>query len=149
MSFYPKLDPVTIKSLGLVVKLMAEQPDYLENEECPYGEETSEFLRSLGRKGPAPVKPVTPSTELDLLSEILIAYKELTESKPLNVDAAALQAYHRTRAALLTKLIELKDRSMNQKAMGDFYSKVLEILEEICTPTQRTIFADKLKDFAQ
>lgn len=150
MSYYPNIPEDAVKNLVVALKLAAEQSDYLTNQECPYGHVVGNFIQS--KLGSAPAPPptkgaVSASEVLDLEVELIQTYNNMKDEKPSKEDAASLQGFYRTRTSLLTKMVELQERVKNQKSIGEFYSVVLNILEEIATPTQRTIFAEKLGAF--
>lgn len=146
MSFYPPIDIPTLRSLAIVRKLSAEQPDYFDN--APYPNAVKEFLGVVdtpNRNAP-PTPPPIPE-ELDVLKEVRETYRELMEHKPDYQDAAATQAYFRTRTNLLEKLLEQMERGRSQKQVSEFYSLVISTLEELATPDQRTYFQEKLQAY--
>lgn len=147
--YTPTIDPTSIRNLLVVVKLFQEQPDYFK--EGPYSLEIEELVKRLAGAPRATQKGTEAELDVDninVLAEIKATYKSLNEHKPDISDAAATMGYYRTRTSLLDKLLEQMERGKNQKQISEFYSTVIEILEEIATPTQRTIFQDRLKEFA-
>lgn len=146
MSYYPPIDVAVVRNLNIVKKLAAEQPDYFENS--PYPKEIEDFLNSKVVVKNDGRKVEVESGKLDVLNEIQTTYTELKNHIPAKEDSAATMSYFRTRASLLDKLLEQMERGRNQKQISEFYQKVLEILEEVCSPTQRNIFQEQLRDFA-
>lgn len=149
MSFYPPLDPVTIKNLMVIQRFMLEDPDYLKNSDYPI--EVFSFLKSK-REPPKAEPPKTPEVEepvgdLDVMVEIRKTYQELTKFKPDSQDTAASMTYYRTRTALLEKLLEQMERGKNQKMISEFYILVLDLLDTVCSPTQRAQFQEKLNEY--
>lgn len=148
MSFYPPLDPVTIKNLMLIQRFMLEDPDYLKNSDYPI--EVFSFLKAK-REPPkvveAPKAPEEPVGDLDVMVEIRNTYRELTKFKPDASDTAASMTYYRTRTALLEKLLEQMERGKNQKMISEFYILVLDLLDTVCSPTQRAQFQEKLNEY--
>ncbi len=143
-NYYPPLDLPTLRNLEVVRTLAKETPDYFLGS--PYSPEIERLVMPVQAQQGA---SRNESEDVDVLAELTTTYRELINHKPDKEDASATMGYFRTRTSLLEKLLELMDRGKNQKAISEFYSEVLKILEEVCTPTQVTQFSDKLKEFGK
>lgn len=146
MSYYPSVSDETVKNLLVIRRLAAEQADYFDGS--PYGKDIEDLVKGSTPKARVETEQKDDS-DLDIMKEIQDTYKELQDHKPDNSDAAAVMSYYRTRTSLLEKLLEQMERGKNQKYISDFYTFVMEVLEEVTSPTQREVFKDRLKEFAQ
>jgi hypothetical protein len=146
-TYYPTLDIETLRNLEVVRALAKEQPTYFDGS--PYSPEVERLVKAAEPlAGPSGKDCDETSEAIDALAEVTSTFKQLTNHKPDKEDAAQLMGYFRTRTALLEKLIELEARGKNQKDISEFYTEVLRILEEVCSPTQIAQFSDRLKEFA-
>lgn len=78
----------------------------------------------------------------DLETEISDLYAEVNEFKPgmFDDDRDAQQQYLKLKAALIGKLVDLKERTWNLRTMKSFQDKVLLAIDKVMTAEQRTEF---------
>jgi hypothetical protein len=60
-------------------------------------------------------------------------------------DQTERMAYFRTATSLLERLVTARERALGIKQIRDFQDTVLNIMEEVCTPDQRTDVMDRLR----
>ena len=151
MSFYyPKLDETTVKNLRVVKQLMVAHPGYFL--EAPYSKDVEETLTEwFIEKKSSLSKPVAAESgeEKDpwdmLYSESKTLFENLktVEFSKLG-ETAEMMSYFRTATSLLEKLVSLQERALGLKEIGDFHRAVMDIMENVLTPTQRTTVMDQL-----
>lgn len=78
----------------------------------------------------------------DLGSELTELYKEVQDFKPATFDddREAQQQYLKLKAALIGKLVDLKERTWNLRTLKTFEDKVLLAVDKVLTAEQRTEF---------
>jgi hypothetical protein len=78
----------------------------------------------------------------DLETEISDLYKEVNEFKPgsLDDDRDAQQQYLKLKAALIGKLVDLKERTWNLRTLKNFQDRVLLAIDKVMSAEQRTEF---------
>jgi len=143
---YPGVTDATLVPFRAIELQLKEFPDLLDRPECPYPPHIKAFLRRLtGEPGTAPV-PVEAFGEDDLLREITELYETLRRtSESVNTnDAKDKIAMLKTSADLLTRMVDLKGKALNQREMARFQKLVVEILETVITPAQRAEFIEKM-----
>lgn len=143
---YPKIDRSSIWAMVEFVEAAKTQPELLTNPDCPYPAEFMTIVRSLFNKDKA--KEASASTFEDLEDEIKNIYNDLDEFKTAidqDSEGQVYVAYMRLRAQLLTKMVEVKERIYNAKSLKQFQDRVLQGIDKICTPEQRTQFMEYLE----
>lgn len=78
----------------------------------------------------------------DLETEITELYKEVNDFKPstLDEDREAQQQYLKLKAGLISKIVDLKERTMNLRTLKNFQDRVLLAVDKVMTAEQRTEF---------
>lgn len=164
---YPTLSLTQIQKIKTVLDDATNDPKYLDGRICPYDRETRELLKSLipnpvvsatlsdagdrGRKkSGAPRKgPTIPTSDLEK------EFQELREEiKTLKADAKGLEPNERiqivkTRAALIEKILSMKERIVNIKKMEEFISQVIQLMEDELPQDLRLKFLNALEPFAE
>lgn len=157
--FYPPLDIETIRHIPTVLKLYTQHPTYFL--ESPYPGEVERIFKTI--KQPTVVVQ-TPefqeaADDLDLegankwenlAKEARRIYKESKSIKYAGNGDNGLSpneriSHAKTMATLLEKLVSLEERALGLKKVHDFHRVVMEVMEEILTPTQRTNVMEKLQ----
>lgn len=141
--FYPSLDPVTVRNMSVVKRLYLENPNYFD--ESPYPIEVENFFKE-NIKSP---EIINSEATIDVVAELENTYRGLKNHKPDSTDTSATMGYYRTATSLLEKLLEQIERGKNIKQISDFYRAVLQILDDICTPAQRTTIQQQLSEWAE
>lgn len=142
MAIFPDLN----NELGLALQLLQQDPGLLADPECPYSADTVSVL--VGLQGSDEPVAETPRDKWDKLErETQHLYDDLKDSKDnLTVeDHAERMSYFRTATSLLDKLVGLQERAVGLKAIGTFHQTVLDIMEDILDPGQRTEVMQRLE----
>lgn len=142
MPVFPDLNT----ELPLALELFRADRRDLDDDEAPYSMETKLALLKLL----APVDEVveTPRDKWEKLErETQRLYDELKDSKDnLSIeDHAERMSYFRTATSLLDKLVGLQERAVGLKAIGQFHQTVLDIMEDVLDPGQRTEVMERLQ----
>lgn len=142
MPVFPDLNT----ELPLALELFRADRRDLDDDEAPYSMETKLALLKLL----APVDEVveTPRDKWEKLErETQRLYDELKDSKDnLSIeDHAERMSYFRTATSLLDKLVGLQERAVGLKAIGQFHQTVLDIMEDVLDPGQRTEVMQRLE----
>lgn len=142
MAIFPDLN----HELGLFLQLLKQEPGLLTDPEAPYSADTIAALRGLGDKVEEVAEaPADKWAKLERETQRL--YDELKDSKDnLSIeDHAERMSYFRTATSLLDKLVGLQERAVGLKAIGTFHQTVLDIMEDILDPGQRTEVMQRLE----
>lgn len=160
--FYPPLDEATVKSIEIVRQLHAEHPSYWL--ESPYSGAIEALLKrwfeAVQAPAPAaetPAESPAPAPEDGtarwefLYNESKTLYTKLKNESTdfTKMDGTEKAAYFRVATSLLDKLITYQERTLNLKQIHDFQMTVLEVMEEVLTPGQRTEVMEKLQTAIQ
>lgn len=163
---YPTIDLDQFKSIMKVLEKAANDPEYLDPSVCPYDETTREQLvkavnwvhpvaratvvdgekNPVGRPRKDPVLPIeVVETEVDEIR------KEIAQ---LKADAKGLETADRiqiikTRAALVEKIIGMKERITGLKQQRQFIVEVIAIMEDILEQSQRDEVIKRLQPFLE
>lgn len=153
--FYPPLDEPTIRALGVVKTLIAENPTYFQ--ESPYSAEVEQALaqwfrpQAVTASTGSAVLPEDPDEEEapesmfeGLREEIRAAYVHLKSAK--NDQHQDKLAYAKTSVGLLEKLVKMEAAVVNIEMVGNFQREILHIMETISTPEQRTKIMARLRN---
>lgn len=151
--YYPTLDPQTMKNISVIQKLAAEHPSYWLT--APYSGEIQLQLEGMFFRKKASEKADKEEAELPinddreswqfLYEESRNLYINLKNAKPTGDDPAAQMGYFRTATSLLEKLLSMSERANNLKQVSDFYALVMDIMEGVMSPTQRTEVMERLQ----
>lgn len=142
MAIFPDLN----HELGLVLQLLEQDPGLLSDPDCPYSADTKEVLASMSvETGVSEEIPADKWAKLERETQRL--YDELKDSKDnLSIeDHAERMSYFRTATSLLDKLVGLQERAVGLKAIGTFHQTVLDIMEDVLDPGQRTEVMERLQ----
>jgi len=154
--FYPELDQKTIKNLEVVRQLMLEHPSYWLTS--PYPQEIERLCTEWfkGRRATAAAASLPEYDDEDdldagasgdwefLYSESRKLYRDL-QAAGTGMDPNDKMAYFRTSTSLLEKLLGMQERANNLKQISDFYHLVMDIMEGVLSPTQRTEVMERLE----
>lgn len=158
---YPYIDDLVGWALHTAVTLTIEDHAYLTDPECPYDPKTKQFVKEVvafrtGRSAssqaqPEVKKPLPPVSEDEidstLASDLHAVFRDLKDyGKGISAtDQTERMAYFRTATSLLERLVNARERALGVKQIKDFQDTVLNIMEEICSPDQRTEVMDRLR----
>lgn len=165
MDKYPTLSMSELTKLKTVLTNAEQNPKYLDGRICPYDADVRELLKSLvpnpivsattepvslGRKkAGAPRKSVISMGELE--KEFDDLRKEI---QTLKNDAKGLEPHERiqvvkTRAALIEKILSMKERIGNINKVDKFIATIIGIMEDELPQEARLRVLDKLEPYAE
>lgn len=149
--YYPEINKAYLTPLEVIVEQMDLYPEYL-GAKCPY---TKEMKALLGRlrtslSGSAPKVSFfgrSGSNYQALLDEILSLYEELNDfgQSLTTEDTAETMSYLRTKTSLIQKIVEMSERALGLKRLSEFQNTMMDIMENVLNPDQRTQVMDKLR----
>lgn len=147
---YPTVTDASLVPFRALDVQLKTFPDLFDRPECPYPPHIRQFLsRLVAQQAPA-AAPTGPMSEEDLETEIVTLYRDLqTASAQLTgVDPKDKAAFLKTIGDLLTKMVTLREKVINMRQMSDFQRRVVQVLEGVLEPHQRTEFIKILGDYA-
>jgi hypothetical protein len=142
MAVFPDLNT----EFDVALHLLEQDPGFLTDPEAPYSDATRKALASFVKK--PVVEALEPRDKWEKLEvETTALYDELKESKDklTTEDHAERMSYFRTATSLLDKLVGLQERAVGLKAIGTFHQTVLDIMEDVLDPGQRTEVMQRLE----
>lgn len=145
---YPTLDE---NAISVIARVYEANPQYFDHPDCPYDQITKDIF-----KGNAKFQDFDTHTDVkiansdDLLTQITQLSKELkaygqsikTEE---GTSASDRNTYFRLSVTLLEKLVDIKEKIANVKSYEQFNNEVLDIMDKILTPDQRTTVMQRLE----
>lgn len=149
--FFPELNE---KNIRLVKRLYSEDPTFFEQPNCPYSTDIIEIFTKesevldIGGVTVGDLDFDAMTNEDYLLAEVSALYKQLKDQgdKMANSDTASEKnTYFKLSAALLERLISMKERVINIKKMNEFTNQVLKIMEDTLDPDQKTTVMKRLR----
>jgi hypothetical protein len=142
---YPRVDDAMLIPFRAIEAQLKKYPDFLDRSECPYPTAVREFLASRLGQSTEPIAKANYDDD-DLASEIAELYSELKRAgfNATGVDAKEKSQVLKTYADLLTKMVALRERVMNIRYMSSFQKTVIQILETLLTPAQRSEFVERM-----
>lgn len=166
MDEYPTLSLSELQKLKTVITNAGSNPKYLDGRICPYDRPTRELLKTLvpdpiieatlGQVGTDKAKPGRPKKQVELpMSEVEKEFNDLrTEIQQLKTDAKGLEPHERiqvvkTRAALIEKIIAMKERITNINTTNKFIATVIQIMEDELPQENRLRVLEKLEPFKE
>lgn len=154
---YPDLNDATLIPLRVLRVLHNSHPNLLDLEECPYTEDQKSLLR--GVVGAAPGSDIDDrSTFLDsdedrsLIMERQIALT-LDDMRKIEKTLGTMDqkdkiAFLKAKPGLLEKLLELQDKNLGQRAVGDFMKRMYAFIDSKLDADQRTALIRELGAYA-
>lgn len=145
---YPTITDATLVPIRAIEVQLKEFPDLLVRPECPYPPPIRTFLgRLLGevREGLGGVE----YSDDDTIQEISDLYTELKRiafkaGQVSGGDTKDQMAVLKTSSDLLSKMVDLKAKAFSVRDMSRFQKAVVEMLEAVLTPPQRSDFIDRM-----
>lgn len=161
---YPPLDLSQLLYAIQVIENSVDDDKYLDPSECPYDEAIRKRLNKLSlwitsnqTAMPKPVEagpvgrpksgPVLPLAELEQEANDI-----RSDLKQLKLDGKDLETADRisiikTRAALMEKMLGMKERTNNLKKQSAFVSNVIAIMEDLMDQSQREQMMKQLEAY--
>ena len=150
MAFYPKIPDDQLMQFRVVVQNMLKDPEYLKSEECPYSREMVEFLTTLR---PPEVQDIfgdavdgDEAVLIDDQLKTIINDLEAMGASMVKADPKDRIDYYKAKTAMYDKLVTMRDKANNIKAMYDFQSTILGFMDEVLTKDQVTALMKRLDD---
>lgn len=174
MQNFPPLRMGVIAALMPLREAIIADPTLLDSDECPYDEETKDLLRQLFKE-----RIVEVEVEVEKIIEVEAKPKKetgnrrgeevsdedvdeverdakdlLTELKNLgngeaHLDTQAKVQIIKTKAALMERLVVMRERITNVKKMSEFQNTVLEILQDLVDEKYRDEFLKRIKPYTE
>jgi hypothetical protein len=140
---FPQLDHKAMWDIARVIRHLKEDPNFLN--QSPYPMDVRDWLvRQAAGGETSDVKLEDLETEAQTL---FLQLKKLSKDVEAGTEVKDKLSYIKAATSLLDKLILLKERAADVKQQAKFQNTVLTLLEEICTPDQRTQVMERLKDY--
>ena len=166
MDKYPTVSLTELQKLKAIVQNANDDPKYLDGRICPYDKPTREMLKSfvndpivsatLEHSGPERKKVGAPKKSPALpLDELEKEFDELRkEINTLKTDAKGLEPHERiqvvkTRASLIEKILQMKERISALRSKEKFIAVVIEIMQDEMPQENRLRILEKLEPFAE
>lgn len=146
MITFPTITDATLVPFRALQVQLADDPLLFKRSDCPYPTHISAFLLDILDKKE---RRVSEYSDNDLIQETIDLYDEVKRAgmSSGSVDPKDKMSILKTSADLLNKLVTLRERAMNVRDMSDFQRKVVECLEAVVTPAQRSEFLEKMEKY--
>jgi hypothetical protein len=165
MDKYPTISLTELQKIANVLENAKTDPKYLDGRIAPYDKPTREMLKSMipdpivnatietaeekGKAGRPKKGPAIPMGELEREFDDL-----RKEIQSLKTDAKGLEPHERiqvvkTRAALIEKILSMKERIGNINKVDRFMALVIQILEDELPQESRLRVLDKLEIYRE
>lgn len=168
MSNYPPLRLAALNQLASLQTQMEADPEFLENDDCPYDNETKELLAKLlkprtvevavekvvgggGKAGRGrPSKEIKLSDEdqqkiIDEIKATLKGLKELADKENLETNESIQIA--KTRTSLVDQLLKLQERYYSVTRNQQFIEDVIGILNDFGDEELREYVQNRLEQY--
>lgn len=149
--YYPEINSSYMTPLEVIAEQMDLYPEYL-GPKCPYSKEMKALLSRLKASssagaGETPFFGRSGDKWQALLDEILNLYQELNDfgANLSTEDTAETMSYLRTKTSLIQKIVEMSERALGLKRLSEFQNTMMDIMENVLDPDQRTQVMDKLR----
>ena len=155
--YYPPIDLATIRMFPILKRQADEQGVMAFLERSPYSPEVFPILKDLlgastkPSTGGSPIEIDEASVEAmtgdQVERELAVLYRKMkTYGSTLTSEQSSEQAaYFRVATSLMTKLVDLMERSANVSQVVAFKQRTLKLLSDVMTPDQRNEFLEGLK----
>lgn len=150
MSFYPTITADMLTPFRAVTSMIKQNPAYLNDAECPYTDDVKKQLAlMIGGDPLAVAAPIELKTPEDMERELVQIYSDIKrmEREIQTVDAKDKVQWAKAIVGILERLIVLRERNFNVKQLAEFQKTVIQIMDEVCEPAQRTEIATRLQRF--
>lgn len=118
-----------------LMQRLKTEPELLDSGQFP--PEFVTIVRPLIQTGVAKAQTID-----DLMTEIQSLYQELNQFSPgiMAEDRETYTQYLKLKASLISKIVELKERTMNLRSIKVFQDRVLLAVDKVMNAEQRTEF---------
>ena len=165
MDKYPTISLTELQKFKTILENAKSDPKYLDGRIAPYDKPVREMLKSMVSNpvvaatvedGPKRQKAGAKSKKAIIsMTELEQEFNDLrTEINTLKTDAKGLEPHERiqvvkTRAALIEKILAMKEKIGNINKVDKFMTTVMQILEDHCNQDQRLIIIDLLEEYSE
>lgn len=164
MSFtYPDITDLKLLPFKIIKGGMTDDPTLLDRPECPYSDSvksTLKYLLSATIVGPAataedgftdydPSSWGGGSSEFDTVDEKVKALLHRLDQIALKVDIKDTSEQiqiAKAQSQLYDRLLAMRERAMNQKAVAQFTEYVLEMIDRHLPPDNRTAIMTEMRE---
>lgn len=149
--YFPPLDEGAVASVEIILRAVAENPEFLWDDDCPYSQDAIESLQRIAGLQPEGMGFDDDDEEGDqwerLERETRSLYRGLmAEQQSLgSKDNAEKMAFFRTATSLLDKLVGIQERAANLRQIHKFHDTVMTVMEDILEAGQRTEVMERLR----
>jgi hypothetical protein len=161
---YPEITDASMTPLRVIRILHKSNPDLLDADECPYSPEVKHQLRLMlevrgeGLRG-EPVEPRKTFLDDDGDRHDIMEYQLALALQDINdidndqvhkkMDQKDKLAFLKAKPGLIERLMDLKGRNSDQRAVSDFMKRVYRFVDKELTVDQRTKLIKDLGDFIE
>lgn len=146
--FYP---PINQQQIALISRLYEAHPNYFDRPECPYSKEVKEAFKKTGMVHDFDTHNISelPNSDnmLEQINQLMYELKNYGQSinSEETTSASDRNTYFRLSVTLLEKLVDIKEKIGKIKDYEVFTTAVLDVMDRILTPDQRTEVMEKLE----
>lgn len=153
MTFFPDIDDRQLWSIEIILRNLAEDPEYLEDSD--YSPEIVQKFKEItglttisassepeeGEKAQSGDKWTVLEAQTNKLYKSLMEEQQNLGAK----DNAEKMSFFRTATQLLDKLVGIQERAANLAKIHQFHDTVLTIMDDLLDAGQRTEVMDRLR----
>lgn len=143
MAFFPTLNDGVFTAIRQIQRLVAADPNYFKADDCTYPPDFIKLFSPIAAVASVPLADIELG-DFEVEAEELLKY--VKGLKPTGDVAKDGIDYTRAMTSLLEKLLSIKERAAKLKDVAEFEAKVVEFLQDILTPEQRTLFMDRVQN---
>lgn len=159
---YPSISILELQNFKTILSNCSD-PEYLKSSDCPYDTSTKKLIKSLipDRVVQATISKAAPPKTKKVRSggiktdELEKEFNDLREEiKSLKIDGQSLEPKDRiqvikTRAMIVEKILDMKERIDNIKKQQNFIATVIQIMEDSLPQDIRLEIIEKLEPFVE
>lgn len=145
--YYPNISEDQILLINRVTRTLADQPDFLDDPQCPYSQVIKAFFAQRAVASEAPVVNLFEGDEIIAVEkqvQKLINDLEDFANKLTVEDTSEKLQYFKTKTTLLEKLITQMERAANLKQINEFRGIVIQFMDEVLDKDQITTFMQRI-----
>lgn len=157
-TYFPPMSTPAIAPFRVLKQMLANNPALLDEPNCPYPDDIKLFLKELMMPGmdhrPAEIIAAV-SVDFDdpdaLIQEFEKLYREIqaVTKESAKLDPNERIQWAKAATGLLEKIVTLKEKSFNIRSHSQFQRKVIDLIDVVLAPEQRTEFVRRLGDYLE
>lgn len=146
--YFPPITREQLWPFKIVRELLKDDPRALDDANCPYDPEVKAFFLEKTASGEAKTEKKSWDDLENEIQDLMAGLDKFWDTlKP--DDTTEQMQYFRTKTQLIEKLVALRERATNIKEVGEFQKKVLDFIEEVLEPGQRTAFMQRMAQWVR